>query len=171
MKKIFLSVLILISVSVLPVFAQSKLKIEFSSKDINNKNITSEIFEDAELTMINIWGTFCGPCIREMPDLAQLKINNEKKGFQIIGIVIDAVNRKDLPDSKQMETAKKIVKLTGADYLHIVPDLKLQNGILQDVFAVPTTIFVDKSGNQVGEIYTGSRSLSDWQKIVDSLLK
>lgn len=171
MKKIFLSILMIITVSVLPVFAQSKLKIEFSAKDINNKNVTSEIFEDAELTMINIWGTFCGPCIREMPDLAQLNKNNEKNGFQIIGIVIDSVNRKGLPDSKQIDAAKKIVKQTGADYLHIVPDAKLQNGILQGVFAVPTTIFVDKNGNLVGEIYTGSRSLSDWQKIVDNLLK
>lgn len=159
------------AVSVIPTFAQSKTKIEFSAKDINNKNITSEIFEDAEITMINIWGTFCGPCIREMPDLAQLNKNNEKKGFQIIGIVIDAVNRKGLPDSKQMEAAKKIAKQTGADYLHIVPDAQLQNGILQDVFLVPTTIFVDKNGNQVGEIYTGSRTLSEWQEIVDSILK
>lgn len=96
-----------IALSSITIFAQGKSKIEFSAKDINNKNITSEIFEDAELTMINIWGTFCGPCIKEMPDLAQLNKNNENKGFQIIGIVIDAVNRKGLPDSKQMDAAKK----------------------------------------------------------------
>ena len=171
MKKIFLSLLMVIALSSITIFAQSKTKIEFSAKDINNKNITSKIFEDAQVTMINIWGTFCGPCIKEMPDLAQLNKNNENKGFQIIGIVIDAVNRKGLPDSKQMDVAKKIVKQTGADYIHIVPDSKLLNGILQNVFAVPTTIFVDKNGNQVGETYTGSRSLADWQKIVDSLIK
>ncbi len=85
--------------------------------------------------------------------------------------MIDAVNRKGLPDSKQMDAAKKIVKQTGADYIHIVPDSILLNGILQNVFAVPTTIFVDKNGNQVGETYTGSRSLADWQKIVYSLIK
>ncbi|MCI6809084.1 MAG: redoxin domain-containing protein, partial [Spirochaetia bacterium] len=74
MKKIFLLLLMVITFSSITIFAQSKTKtkIEFSAKDINNKNITSEIFEDAELTMINIWGTFCGPCIKEMPDLAQL---------------------------------------------------------------------------------------------------
>lgn len=171
MKKIFISVLMIITFSSVSIFAQNKLKIEFSAKDIYNKNITSEVFEDSEITMINIWGTFCGPCIREMPDLGVLSKNYEDKSFQIIGIVIDATNRKGLPDSKKMEAAKSIVKQTGADYLHIIPDSKLQNGILQDVFAVPTTIFVDKKGNQVGEIYTGSRSLSDWQKIVDNLLK
>ena len=171
MKKIFLSLLMVIALSSITIFAQSKSKIEFSAKDINNKNITSEIFEDAELTMINIWGTFCGPCIKEMPDLSLLSKKYDEQKFQIIGVVIDAVNRKGLQDLKQMDAAKKIVKQTGADYIHIVPDTKLQNGILQNVFAVPTTIFVDKNGNQVGETYTGSRSLADWQKIVDSLIK
>ena len=31
--------------------------------------MTHEVFDDADLTVINIWGTFCGPCIQEMPDL------------------------------------------------------------------------------------------------------
>ena len=171
MKKIFLSLLMVIALTSITIFAQSKTKIEFSAKDINNKNINSDIFDDAQVTMINIWGTFCGPCIKEMPDLSLLSKKYDEQKFQIIGIVIDAVNRKGLPDSKQMDAAKKIVKQTGADYIHIVPDTKLQNGILQNVFAVPTTIFVDKNGNQVGETYTGSRSLADWQKIVDSLIK
>lgn len=171
MKKILIALFIMINLSSLAVFAQSKIKIEFSAKDIYNKNITSEVFEDAEVTMINIWGTFCGPCIREMPDLGSLSKKYDEEKFQILGIVIDAVNRKGLPDSKTIEAAKSIVKQTGADYLHIVPDVKLQNGILQSVFAVPTTIFVDKNGNQIGEIYTGSRNLADWQKIVDKLLK
>ena len=48
MKKIFLSLLMVIALSSITIFAQSKTKIEFSAKDINNKNITSEIFEDAE---------------------------------------------------------------------------------------------------------------------------
>ena len=171
MKKIFLSLLMVIALSSITIFAQSKTKIEFSAKDINNKNISSDIFNDAQVTMINIWGTFCGPCIKEMPDLSLLSKKYDEQKFQIIGIVIDAVNRKGLPDLKTMEAAKSIVKQTGADYIHIVPDTKLQNGILQNVFAVPTTIFVDKNGNQVGETYTGSRSLADWQKIVDSLIK
>lgn len=167
MKKLLLSLIAFVSFSVGSIFAQSK--IEFNAKDIYNKNISDAIFEDAELTMINIWGTFCGPCIREMPDLALLNKNN--KNFQIVGIVIDAINRKGLPSSRAIESAKTIAKQTGADYIHIVPDSKLQDGILKNVYAVPTTIFVDKNGNQVGEAYTGSRNLASWQKIVDRLLK
>lgn len=152
-------------------FAQSPVKIEFNAKDIYNKNVSDSIFQDAEVTMINIWGTFCGPCISEMPDLALLNKNNASKGFQIVGIVIDALNRSGLPNAKTIDAAKTIAKKTGADYLHIVPDSELIGGFLKDVFAVPTTIFVDKNGNQIGEVYTGSKNLDDWQKIVDGLAK
>ncbi len=171
MRKIFTVLLALFVMSVHTVTAQNTTKIKFNTKDIYNKNITEAVFKDADLTMINIWGTFCGPCISEMPDLAKLNKANEAKGLQVIGIVIDSVNRKGLPYPKNIDEAKSIAKQTGADYIHIVPDAALLNGLLQNVFAVPTTIFVDKDGNQVGEVYTGSRSFSEWQKIVDNLLK
>lgn len=150
------------------IFAQS---LKFNAKDIQNKNISDSIFEDAELTMINVWGTFCGPCIREMPDLGKLNKSYEEKGFQIVGIVIDAVNQKGSPSAKNISAAKKIVEQTGADYIHIVPDNTLLNGVLSQIYAVPTTFFVNSKGELVGQVYTGSRSLEDWQKIVDELLK
>ncbi|MBQ0052000.1 MAG: TlpA family protein disulfide reductase [Treponema sp.] len=164
-KTLFAAVTILLSTTA---FAQ---KFEFAAKDINNKNITEAVFADSKLTMVNIWGTFCGPCISEMPDLGKLNKDYAEKGFQVAGIVIDAANRKGNMVPKTVEAAKKIVKQTGADYLHIVPDSKMQSGVLADVMAVPTTFFVDKDGNIVGEVYTGSRSYSDWQKIVEELLK
>lgn len=152
-------------------FAQSASKIEFNAKDINNKTVTSAIFQDSQITMINIWGTFCGPCINEMPDLGKLSNQYDDSKFQIIGIVIDAVNRKGVPVPKTIETAQKIVKQTGADYIHIVPDTKLSSGFLSQVFVVPTTIFVNNKGEIIDEIYTGSRSLTDWQKIIDKIIK
>lgn len=167
MKKIISTLIAVAVLSATSLFAQTK--IQFEGKDIYNKNVTDAVFEDAKVTMVNIWGTFCGPCISEMPDLG--KLNNEIKDFQVVGIVIDSVNRKGLPVQKTFEAAKTIAKQTGADYLHVIPDSKLQNGILSDVFAVPTTIFVDKNGNQIGETYTGSKTYSDWEKIIEDLLK
>lgn len=171
MKKILLICAAVFAMGTGFLFAQSSQKLEFAAKDIFNKNISSAVFEDCDLTMVNIWGTFCGPCISEMPDLALLNKNNAARNFQVVGIVIDSVNRKGQPSAKTIEAAKTIAKQTGADYLHIVPDSKLLEGILKDVYAVPTTVFVDKNGNIKGDVYTGSRSLSDWQKIVDGLLK
>ena len=146
------------------IFAQS---IKFSAKDIDGKNVSEKVFADSKITMVNVWGTFCGPCIREMPDLGVL---NKKYGddFQIVGIVIDAVNSKGLVNAKTVNSAKNIVKTTGADYPHIIPDFSLLNGVLSEIYAVPTTFFVDSSGKIVGKVYTGSRTLKQWQEIVES---
>lgn len=151
--------------------AISAQSIKFSAKDINNKNVTEAVFADSKVTMINVWGTFCGPCIREMPDLGTLSKKYDDKDFQIVGIVIDAVNNKGVMNAKTVNSAKTIVKTTGADYLHIVPDASLLNGILSDVYAVPTTIFVDSEGNVMGQAYTGSRSLEQWLAVVEPLFK
>lgn len=167
-KKLLLAGLILLIGLGSSAFSQS---IKFTAKDIYNKNVTESIFADSKLTMINIWGTFCGPCIKEMPDLGKLNQQYNSKDFQIVGIVVDSVNSRGMMVPKTVESAKKIVTTTGADYIHIVPDSNLINGILEDVYAVPTTIFVDSKGNIVGKAYTGSRSYDDWKKIIDSLLK
>ncbi|MCQ2241688.1 TlpA disulfide reductase family protein [Treponema sp.] len=149
----------------------AQFKVQFDARDINNEVVTDSVFSKTKVTMINVWGTFCGPCIAEMPDLGILNKEYGEKDFQVVGIVIDALNRKGTPDAKMIETARKIVKQTDADYVHVVPDAKLMNGILRGIYAVPTTIFVDSNGIVIGQVYTGSRSLKDWKKIVDGLLR
>ena len=160
-KSIIFGLILLLGTSI---FAQS---IKFSAKDIDGKNVSEKVFADSKITMVNVWGTFCGPCIREMPDLGVL---DKKYGddFQIVGIVIDAVNSKGNVNEKTVNSAKNIVKTTGADYLHIIPDSSLLNGVLSEVYAVPTTFFVDSSGKIVVKVYTGSRTLNQWQEIVES---
>ena len=47
--------------------------VEFETVDLDGKTVSSrELFAENKVTMINFWGTFCGPCIREMPELAEL---------------------------------------------------------------------------------------------------
>ena len=72
-------------------FAQTKnknnsVKYTFTTEDLDGNKITNELFADNKITMINIWGTFCGPCIREMPELAKLSEDYKSKGVEIIGI-------------------------------------------------------------------------------------
>ena len=59
---------------------------DFCTYDLNGEEITNSIFAEKELTVVNIWGTFCAPCIEEMPELEEL---NKKYGEQIqfLGIV------------------------------------------------------------------------------------
>ena len=45
---------------------------EFNAKTLNGDTVTEESFKDYNLTMINVWATYCGPCKQEMKDLAAL---------------------------------------------------------------------------------------------------
>ena len=174
MKKIFL-VSILITMTAFA-FAQSKNKnnsaaYSFASQDLDGNKISSELFSDNKITMINIWGTFCGPCIREMPSLAKLSEENKSKGVEIIGIPIDIVDDWGKLDANTKSDALMIIKQTGVKYKNVVPTIEMFQTFLRGIQAVPTTIFVDKNGKQIGQAYLGARSQKDWQKIIDKLLE
>lgn len=142
----------------------------FKAITLDGESVNQDIFADYDLTMINIWATFCGPCLREMPDLGEIHEEYKDKNFQIVGIVTDVLNNDGTLSEKQLATAREVVEKTGAHYLHLIPSYDLIMAKIKDVTSVPETIFVDKDGNLTGESYLGSRSKDDWIKIIDELL-
>ena len=143
---------------------------DFSAKDLEGSDIDESILGNYKLTMVNAWATFCGPCINEMPELGELAKSNAENGVQIIGFVTDVLNSDGSVNNEQIELAKEIAEKTGADYTHIVPSQDLF-GILMQITAVPTTFFVDSSGNLVGKVYSGAKSGEQWQEIIDMTLE
>ena len=37
--------------------------------DLDGETVTNDLFAEKDLTVLNVWGTFCGPCVAEMPEL------------------------------------------------------------------------------------------------------
>lgn len=141
---------------------------EFSMEDVNGETYTQEMFADHDLTMINVFTTWCSPCIREIPDLEKLSKEMEDQGVQVVGIVLDVAGN---ADEETIEKAKLLAEKTGAAYPFLIPDAGYLNGRLAGISAVPETFFADKEGNIVGETYSGSRSFEDWKGIVEKELE
>ena len=143
---------------------------DFTAQDLDGNEVDESLFADYDLTMINLWGTFCGPCLQEMPDLGEIADEYKDKGFQIVGICTDAVGNDgtSLPDV--VSEAKEIAEETGADYLHILPTGEIFTDLLPRVSGVPTTIFVDREGKQVGLADMGAKSKDGWLKVIDEKL-
>lgn len=139
---------------------------EFTATDLAGEAVDQSIFEGYDLTMVNIWATFCGPCLREMPDLGALHREFQGENFQIVGIVTDTLARDGSIDPDQAELARQIVEETGADYRHLLPSEDLTARVLWQVNSVPTTIFVDEKGSLVGLGYLGSRDADAWRAII-----
>lgn len=143
----------------------------FSSIDLDGNEVSEEIFADYDLTMINIWGTFCGPCLREMPELGEIAEEYKEKGVQVIGIVLDVLDRNGEISESQVETAKELVAQTKANYTHLLPSEDLLQAKLKYVTAVPETLFVDKEGNIIGSSLSGSRDKATWISIIEQKLE
>ena len=142
----------------------------FTTEDINGEEYTEAAFQEADLTMVNVFATWCGPCVNEIPYLAELDEKMKDKGVQVIGVVMDAVKGTE-KDEEGIKKAQILAEKTKAEYPFLLPDSGYMNGRLAYVQAFPETFFVDKNGNIVGETYSGSRSLEEWEEIVNTELE
>ena len=143
---------------------------KFTTTDLAGKEVNQKIITDNKLTMINIWATYCGPCLSEMPDLGKLHQEYAERGFQIVGIVSDVQDASGQLDDGQTQLAEDIIEQTGANYPHVVPSADLYQTILAGVSAVPATIFIDGNGDPVGDGYLGAYSYEDWKQIIEEKL-
>ena len=135
----------------------------FKSYNLEGKEVTQEIFAGKKLTMINFWGTYCPPCIDEMPDLGELG-RSMPEGTQLVGIVID------VGDEETFKEAVEITQDAKADFLNVLIAEEMIP-FLETITAVPTTIFVDAQGNVVGQPIVGSRSEKAYREEVEKALK
>ncbi|MCH9024929.1 MAG: TlpA family protein disulfide reductase [candidate division Zixibacteria bacterium] len=110
----------------------------FSAKDIDGEWRHSSEWLGKQPVVINVWGTWCPPCRREIPDLAKLYEEYKPKGVELISLAV-----KDTPDRVRQYAERNNmnwVLLMSEDQILI--DYKATRG-------VPTTIFIDRDGNEV----------------------
>lgn len=143
----------------------------FSTQDIYGNEVTEDIFSEYDLTLVNVFATWCSPCVAEMPELAQLHKNMAEENVNVLAVVTDALNERGEADEKRIELAKQIAEMSGAEFTFMVPDDTYLNGILYQIQAVPTSFFVDSQGMIVGEPYVGARDLAGWTDVVTQVLE
>ncbi len=131
-----------------------------------NASKLGDIISENKITMLNVWGTFCGPCIEEMPALAEIEKEYKDKGFEIVGLTGDIV-MDGVVDESLVADAKSIVADTGVEYPVFIMSQDMIDALDLEFF--PTTIFVDSQGNTLKAV-TGSKNKDDWMKMIDELL-
>ena len=61
-------------------------KVIFSTIDRDGNSYDESVFSGNELTLINFWEPWCGPCVGEIPDLQELYEEYKDDGLLIIGV-------------------------------------------------------------------------------------
>ena len=138
--------------------------VSFTAKTPFGDAIDSSIFADYELTMINIWGTLCKPCIEEMPDIQKLYEDMQSDNISIIGFI---ANFQD----DRVEKSKEILTKLNITYSNVVFDDEVSGSITSQIPGYPTTVFVDSKGNTVGEQVTGAHSYEEYKAIIKKRLE
>lgn len=141
--------------------------ISFEGQDTEGNIISSSILSESKLTMVNVWATYCNPCLREMPGLGELAKEYDSKDFQIIGIISDV--QEGAPE-KTLEYAVGLIEQTGADYPHLLLNESLYRALLTEVNAVPTTFFLDENGTVLDTV-VGSMEKTAWEEKINGLLE
>lgn len=121
-------------------YAEGKKMDDFTMADIDGHDVSvlGEI-KKHELTVIDFWASWCGPCRAEMPSVVKLYDEYKGKGLSIIGISLD----------EKRESWQQAVKTLGMKWLQL-SDLKGWNNAAAQRFSVnsiPHTMVVDKDGN------------------------
>lgn len=138
--------------------------ITFEGIDLEGNTISQEVFSKSKLTMVNVWATYCSPCLSEMPGLGELVAEHDSSEFQIIGIISDVWEGED------QELAESLIQQTGANYPHLLVNDSIYYEILTSVTAVPTTFFFDGDGAFLGGV-VGSAEKSAWEELISGLLE
>lgn len=142
-------------------------KVVFEGKDMAGNVVSSDIFAESKITMVNVWATYCNPCLSEMPGLGELAGEYESGDFQLIGIISDV---QEGADQKALDVAANLIKQTNADYSHLLLNESLYYPLLTEVTAVPTTFFIDENG-VVLDVVIGARDKTAWKEKIDGLLE
>ena len=139
----------------------------FEGKDLDGNPVTSELFKNNAVTVVNFWFSACAPCIGELGELNELDQMLREKGGAVIGINADTIGG----DESMIMEAKSILEKKGAMYQNIYFPAESEAGQLTySITAFPTTMVVDRNGNNVGEAILGGINNETQMKVLQDLI-
>ena len=111
----------------------------FSLKSLDGTTVTSGSLE-GNVVVLNFWATWCGPCVKEIPDLRQVAASS---GAKVVGIALD---------EDGLKAVKPFVERYGITYTVLLGNQELFQQF--DGFSIPYTLVLDRA-QRVVNIYRG----------------
>ncbi|MGG4032556.1 redoxin domain-containing protein [Paenibacillus cisolokensis] len=131
---------------------------DFKLLDLNGEAKELQDFQkDGKALVINFWGTFCPPCVKEMPEF-QRQYEKWKDSLEIVAINL----------SEDDLTVRNFVSRFKLDF----PVLRDSNRMVERRYGLrqyPTTFFVKPDG-RIMEIFVGGMTEKDIDKRIERLL-
>jgi len=115
-------------------------KLEF--KDGKGNELTLDKWK-GRVVLLNLWATWCAPCRREMPHLAQLQEKLGSDDFEVVALSVDR---------KGVEAISVFLGMAKASGLNIYVDRTTK--VLGQLKArgLPVTLLIDRQGKEAGRL-------------------
>lgn len=113
---------------------------KFNYPDINGETVSLDDLK-GNLVYVDVWATWCGPCIREIPALKQLESDYHGKNIKFVSMSIDP--REDF------DKWQKMVKEKDLKGIQIFADNDWKSEFVQEynIKGIPRFILIDENGN------------------------
>jgi thiol-disulfide isomerase/thioredoxin len=134
--------------------------------EMNGEQVKFSEYTKGKYVFLNVWGTWCGPCKKEIPDIIEIHKEMKEKGLVVMGIALET--RTNDPIST-VEKFSKDYKITYLNVAEIGRTSKI-NKAYGNIPAVPTTFIIDKDGNIVERIQ-GMRSKAQFMEAINRAMK
>lgn len=143
---------------------QYKLTTETSLPD-SNGTIQSILNRNANLTMVILWASWCGPCRAEIPQLKKIHQKfADQPSFQMVSISID-------DDKSAWNKAMQKEKMPWKQLLMTPEAMEFSKEIFGFTQQVPLTLFVDGEGETINSFLGyGEESTGEFEGIIAEYL-
>lgn len=176
MKKalpLLLTLCLLLSVTATAAEEETVPFVPFETVTLDGAPVTSELYAQADYTIVMYWATWCSACHASVPDLvAAMETLNEKKEntVQAVGVLTDAVNPETLEREEDViAKGAALAESLNISYPVVVPDVNLF-AVMRIVQYLPTFFVVNREGNVVYATY-GAQEEAEWLRVFDQLTK
>jgi len=146
-----------------PSSAQTNILVE----PINQAGLQKLIGErKGKILLLNIWATWCAPCVAEFPDLAKLSQTSDTSATEVVAISADYP---DEVDSKIIPFLKKLnipFRVYVAQFAHQEDFINAVNRSWSG--ALPATLIYDSHGKE-RFFHVGQQSFDDFKHEVDKI--
>lgn len=128
---------------------------------LDGKDVSLRSLTGGKVALVDLWATWCAPCVAAMPHLDELYMRYKDQGFVVVGV---------MSDDNATKIGPKDVKKRGVSYPMLLDENAERVSCLWGpVMGFPSVVMVDREGKVV-ETWLGTTGTGEIEERLQQLL-